>query len=227
LIVAILSDIHGNLPALRAVLGDFGSVDALLCCGDVVGYYPDINDVCEILQNERAFVIRGNHDAYISGNLNPDPQKAQIYKSEWTRQKLYKENLGWLTALPLEMNFLWNGLKIKIRHASLWDEETYLAPNSPELSEYKLNRDEFYIFGHTHRPMILNVGEGVVLNPGSVGQPRDWDPRASYAILDTNSRRIEIRRIQYDVGTYQDRLRTLDWDKELINILSREKTNGL
>jgi len=225
--VAILSDIHGNLPALLAVLGDVGNVDVLLCCGDLVGYYPDVNEICDLLQKERALVIRGNHDAYISGELEPNPNNLEIYKLEWTRQKLNKNKFHWLVTLPLEMNFLWNGLKIKIRHASPWDEETYLYPNSPKFSNYKVSKDELHVFGHTHHPMMLNIDEGMILNPGSVGQPRDWDPRASYAVLETKSRKIEIRRVFYDVSAFQERLRALEWDKELIQYLSRKEVNGL
>jgi putative phosphoesterase len=220
--VAILSDIHGNLSALQAVLIDVESADVVICCGDLVGYYPDVNEVCAALRNVNAWVIRGNHDAYVLGALDPKPDKALKYQTEWTRQKLSGENSHWLAALPVEIDFVWNGLNVKMRHASPWDEETYLYPDSHKLEEISLSKDDIYVFGHTHHPMLVRAGEGMVLNPGSVGQPRDWNPQASYALIETGVRNIVIRRVHYNVNAYQERLWALGWDEELIKILSRE-----
>lgn len=228
--VAVLSDIHGNLPALEAVLNDFPLVNACICCGDLVGYYPDAEEVCNILRELTTFIIRGNHDAYVSGALFPALEKKDTYKTEWTRANLSEKNLSWLVALPVEMNFSWDGSRILMRHASPWDEDTYLFPNSIRLSEIHLGENEFLFLGHTHRPMWIQAGNGMILNPGSVGQPRDWNPLASYAIFDTASRSVEMRRVKYNVSAFQNRLQVLGWEDSAIDILSRRKdgiqTNG-
>lgn len=83
--LAIIADIHGNKPALEAVLRAAPPVDAWICAGDVVGYYPDVNEVCEILYGLRAFVVRGNHDAYVTRELLPNDQRAAAYRTDWTR----------------------------------------------------------------------------------------------------------------------------------------------
>lgn len=221
--VAVISDIHGNLPALQAVLSDMRSIDMIVCCGDVVGYYPDINEVCALLRRINVFAIRGNHDAYVTGELQPDPSKSIAYRTEWSRRQLDLIHLQWLKSLPIEMRFQWRHLTLIVRHASLWDEETYLYADSPGLAKLSVKEDEILVVGHTHHPMLKSVENGVVLNPGSVGQPRDWNEQSSYAIVETTSKDTEIRRVAYDVRAFQRRLESLSWDRAAIEILSRRK----
>jgi putative phosphoesterase len=223
--VAVLSDIHGNLPALQSVLDDFPPLDACVCCGDLVGYYPDVEEVCNILRDLTTFIVRGNHDAYVTGALFPSIDKADAYKVEWTRANLSEKNLSWLATLPVEKSFSWDESRILMRHASPWDEETYLYPDSPRLFEIQLKENEFLFFGHTHRPMWIRAGNGMILNPGSVGQPRDGNPFASYAVFDTMTRNVEMRRVKYNVTVFQNRLKSLGWDNKVIEILSRKKDN--
>lgn len=220
--IAIVSDIHGNLPALQAVLDDMPAVDVLVCCGDVVGYYPDVNEVCTQLRETNAFVIRGNHDAYVIGELYPNPTKSMAYRVDWTRSQLSDFNLRWLRVLPLELRFRWGNLSLIVRHASPWDEETYVYADSPCLAKIALNKEEILVLGHTHHPMLVQAGKGMLINPGSVGQPRDWNPQASYVILETVTKSAEIRRVAYNVCAFQKRLESLGWDRTTIEILSRQ-----
>ena len=219
--VALIADIHANLPALTAVLNDMPNVDSIVCVGDVVGYYADPNEVCDLLQQRRIPSIRGNHDAYVLGTLNPHPERVTAYRTEWTRQVLAPENTTWLQSLPASLEFRWDKLTVRLRHATPWDEEGYLYPDSPKLNEIQLGAKEFLVLGHTHRPMLRRCGEAFVLNPGSVGQPRDYNPMASYAILDCGSGNVDFRRVAYDVAGLQRRLRELGWDAATIAILSR------
>ena len=220
--IAILSDIHGNRPALEAVVADMPAIDMMLCCGDMVGYYPDVNEVCVLLRDMNVFTVRGNHDAYVIGELQPDSSEARAYRAEWTRERLDPNHFQWLKTLPIEMRFSWDSLILTMRHASPWDEETYLYADSPRLSEIGLQVNEIFVIGHTHRPMIKKVGDGIILNPGSVGQPRDGNAEASYTILETASKYTEMRRVPYDVHALQEHLESLGWDEATIQILSRE-----
>ena len=224
--IAILADVHGNLPALEAVLNDVPAVDVFICCGDVVGYYPDVKEVGARLREINAFVVRGNHDAYVIGELDPDPTKLFAYRVDWTRSQLSGSHLRWLMTLPIELRFRWDNLSLIVRHASPWDEETYLYADSPDMAKVSLKKDEILVLGHTHHPMLIQAGNGVVLNPGSVGQPRDWNPQASYAVLETRSRSIEHRRVSYNVTEFQRRLESLGWDEAMIRILSRQEKIG-
>jgi putative phosphoesterase len=219
--LGIVADIHGNLPALEAVLAAMPRVDLLLCCGDIVGYYPDVNEVCALLREHQALVVRGNHDAYAIGELQPDPAKAAAYRTDWTRANLQPAHLRWLETLPVQLQFRWGHLRLTVRHANPWDEEMYLYSDSPQLAHVALEAGEILVLGHTHRPMQTKAGKGTVLNPGSVGQPRDWNPDASYALCETLAESIEIRRVPYAARDFQDRLEGLGWDRDAVGILSR------
>ncbi len=221
--IGIIADIHGNRPALSAVLKAMPAVDVLLCAGDVVGYYPDANEVCDILRQSGAGVIRGNHDAYVAGELIPDSSKKIAYRTDWTREQLSSGNHAWLAALPVEMCFSFGRTRVILRHASPWDEETYLYPDSASAERVRLETNEFLLVGHTHIPMKRPAGDGWLVNPGSVGQPRDYDPRAAYSIIDTASNEVELCRCSYDVMAYQQRLRACGWDEKMVQILTRDK----
>jgi len=221
--IGCIADVHGNLPALQAVLAAMPPVDAILCAGDVVGYYPDVNEVCEMLQMIGAYVIRGNHDGYVTGELTPDPSRRVAYRTDWTRDRLTPENLAWLKALPVQMTFNFKAISLVLRHASPWDEETYLYPDSEALNAIDLGENMIYVFGHTHHPMWQNVSKGYVLNPGSVGQPRDYNSHASFALLNTATMDASIFRVDYDVIAYQIRLRKQGWDEATISILNRKR----
>ncbi|MGA3213404.1 MAG: metallophosphoesterase family protein [Terriglobales bacterium] len=219
--VALLSDIHANLPAFSAVLNDLPNVDILLCLGDMVGYYLDSNEVCELVRRHNICAIRGNHDAYVLGELTPNPDRAASYRTEWTRQTLAVQHLAWLRTLPTVMEFRWGRMSVRLCHAAPWSEEAYVYPDSPKLSEISLAQNEILVLGHTHRPMRVRCGNGFVINPGSVGQPRDYNPQASYAILDTASGNVDFRRVHYELAPLQDRLLASGCDPVMIAMLSR------
>lgn len=221
--IGLIADIHTNLPALEAVFADFPKLDMVVCAGDVVGYYAHVNEVCAFLRERQVWTIRGNHDAFITGEIAPDAERSLLYRCEWTRRTLLPENLAWLCSLPVELVFQWRGNRIRVRHASPWDEDTYLYPDSPRLSEVRVAKNEMLVVGHTHRPMREQCGEGWLVNPGSVGQPRDWNPRASYAIVEAETLDVEFRRVAYDVGSLQAQLEAEGWDGKMVALLSREK----
>ena len=221
MIIGALADIHGNLPALEAVLNEMPAVDVLVCAGDMVGYYPHSNQVCALVRGKGAAVIRGNHDAYVTRQLTPDPAKMEAYRTEWIRERLESDHLKWLASLPVEMRFQWGGRSFYVRHAAPWDEETYLYPDSPSLSRVRLADGEILLVGHTHYPMVKVCGDGLLINPGSVGQPRDRNPMAAYALVDTETGMVTQRRVSYDVARLQGELAAMGWDRKAIEILSR------
>jgi predicted phosphodiesterase len=223
MVAAVISDVHGNLPALEAVLADLGSVDTLVCCGDLVGYYPDVAEVVDRVRALGALVVRGNHELMALGARPVPPERAGYYAIEWTRRALSERQLAWLATLPPALELVRDGLVIEVRHASPWDEETYLYPDAAELSRLSLPEGRWLLLGHTHHPMRLRAGAGVVANPGSVGQPRDWDPRAAYAVVDTATGRWEQRRVAYDHLSYQRRLAALGWDPRSVALLGRAR----
>ncbi len=222
--IGCFADIHSNLPALQAVLGSMPKVDMLVCAGDVVGYYRDPNEVCQIIRETGVHVVRGNHDAYVTGDLIPNRERQPLYRSEWTRRQLTDRNFNWLRCLPVELRFRYGSTTLIIRHASPWDEETYLYTNSSQLLQIELTEKVLAVFGHTHHPLWKQVDRGWILNPGSVGQPRDYDPDPSFAIIDTAALKATFFRARYDVVGYQAKLLNDGWDADTVSILSRERS---
>jgi putative phosphoesterase len=218
----IISDIHANLPALRAVLSETAAYDLTVCCGDLVGYYNYPNEVCNLCRTQNFYTIRGNHDSIVCGELT-EQRPHPAYKAEWTRATLTSRNLDWLKSLPVRLDLALNGHLYTFRHASLEDEVTYLYPNADQTHAVRLQQRQWLICGHTHIPLLLQLQQGTILNPGSVGQPRDYDPRASWAVLDTEDQCVSFCRTSYDVQGYQRELREANWPFETIEILSRRR----
>ena len=223
MIVAFLSDIHGNAAALRAVISDLPTVDRVVCCGDIVGYYPDPSESIAIVRALGAATVRGNHELMVCGLRTVPDERAASYKAQWTHDVLTADEIEWLKGLPVSLERSWDGLTVTARHASPWDEDTYLYPDSPALDRISLGEGEWIVLGHTHYPMQVRRGLGWVVNPGSIGQPRDWDPRASYALLDTATGTWTTRRVEYDHSTFQVQLEMLGWERQTIHVLGRRR----
>jgi predicted phosphodiesterase len=214
--VAVLSDIHSNLVALDAVIATFDSIDAVWHLGDVVGYGPDPDGVVGRLKEVGATGVRGNHDAAAIGGdeidwFNPDAKTAM----EWTRRNLSTATLAWLRGLTPRRS---EG-DVLLVHGSprdpTWEYITSVPVARANLAE---TAERYGVFGHTHVPMvyaerdgrieaispgdgsIFRLGDGrALINPGSVGQPRDGNPLASYAVLDTEAERCTWHRVAYRI----------------------------
>lgn len=226
----IISDIHANLTALEAVLAAAnGKWDKAVCLGDLVGYGPDPNEVAERVRSLEAETIRGNHDKAIAGaedvdDFNPIARAAVL----WTREQLRPENREYLQNLPKGPKSI-DGFTVV--HGSIYDEDEYVY--SPELAvdPLKASPAPVTFFGHTHLQggftlcgedlqtlhaapglgresveLKIESGTNYLLNPGSVGQPRDGDSRAGFAIADLKHHTVEFWRIPYDIARVQQRM---------------------
>ena len=218
--VAVLSDIHGNLVALDAVLASVGSVDAVWHLGDVVGYGPDPDGVVERLAGLGAVGVAGNHDlAAVGGDqiawFNPDARAAM----EWTRRRISDRTREWLAALPGRQRVSQFSLVHGSERDPVWEYVTSVPVARANLAVLETR---FGLHGHTHLPMAWAERDGRVeaiapsadstfqltleralLNPGSVGQPRDGDPTAGYLVIDEDAGLCTWRRVAYDVPTVQ------------------------
>ena len=221
----LLSDIHANLTALEAVLADAGNVEAVWCLGDLVGYGPDPNECVErvaALPNLRC--VMGNHDAAALRQIevdafNPEARAALL----WTQQRLSATNLTFLESLPemVEVD------QITLVHGSprqpVWE---YLLDTRTATINFDYFETLYCFVGHTHLPVIyylpddqrmahlivpenttqVTLAPRAIINPGSVGQPRDRDPRAAYALLDMEDYTWEWHRVAYDIPSVQERM---------------------
>ncbi len=201
--IAVISDIHGNLPALLAVKKDMPPVEAVLCAGDLVGYYPYPNEVIQEIKMMKAWCIRGNHDRAVlkkgDSNFNSSAKKA----IEWTIAHITYDNLEYLANLRDNLLLTVHGKRVAIHHGAPFNEDFYLMPTN--LDEELLNYDkaDVLILGHTHVPVVVDYGDKAIINPGAVGQPRDGNPKASYALIDLKNWRFEIRRVEYNIEEVQ------------------------
>jgi putative phosphoesterase len=185
--IVIISDIHANLAALEAIGEPY---DFLLCLGDLVDYGPQPREAIQWVRERSLKVIRGNHDQALAYNL--DCRCAQVMKEaslttrEWHTRLLSAEEKAYLRGLPLSEHFELGGAKFFLAHASpAGDLYKYLRPQvSDEVLAEEIHGIEadFIFMGHTHLPMIRRLGKTTIVNPGSVGQPRHGDPRASYVV---------------------------------------------
>jgi predicted phosphodiesterase len=231
----ILSDIHANWEALEAVLARAaGRYDRIVCCGDLIGYGPDPNRVLDWTKANVTLVVRGNHDKASAGleNLewfNPSARVSAL----WTRDQLTPENAQYVRQLP--KGPLSAG-GYQIAHGSPLDEDEYLITSAEAGQAFAYADRDITFFGHTHvqggftlsrrlvRPLFgpgcgqegwksgesaldLNPDDVYLINPGSVGQPRDGDPRAAYALFNPADRYVTYCREPYDVPSVQAKIR--------------------
>lgn len=230
--ILVLSDIHGNLDALEAVLGDAGKVDAVWCLGDVVGYGPQPKECLHRLANlPHLTCVQGNHDAAVAGKLDLYAfNREAILSIQWTRAQLSTTDVEWLANLPEKVELQ----EVTLTHGSprnpIW--EYLLDLNTVHINFAHFTTD-FCLVGHTHIPVLYTYvnkkngndkDEGYVdwmipppnraikmiprsiYNPGSVGQPRDRDVRAAYAIYEPECQEWELRRVEYDIRAVQQKI---------------------
>jgi putative phosphoesterase len=214
--IAIISDIHSNLEALNAVLRDIGEITNIYCVGDLVGYGPDPNKVIEILETLGIKSVMGNHDYATINNAPIGFNELAAAAVHWSHRTISKENMRLLASLPEHLSITYDNLSLYLVHGSPRDPlNEYITPNTPnELLLQFLRQTEanILIMGHTHLPFYADFkeqGEGIVLNPGSVGQPRDHDPRASYCIINYEDEKIgiEIKRVDYDIEKVSEKIK--------------------
>lgn len=226
--VYIIADVHANLPALQAVLDSIPTTADIVCAGDLLGYYTEPNEVCQLLRERQVHCIKGNHDKYVLGELSYSDSRESKYRIRSTRESLTAENLEWLSSLPdaIELRFSTDENRTPV------DTALYVAHGSPHNAEEYIYKDteigfawpdamDFLVLGHTHHPMQRPAGAGIIVNPGSVGQARDRIPGACYASIDAHSRAVEFFRAKYDIEAYKNRLREAAIQEAMIEILSR------
>ncbi|GAB7094422.1 metallophosphoesterase family protein [Halolamina litorea] len=198
--LGVISDVHGNLPALEAVLTDMPPVDTVVCAGDVVGYNPWPADCVAALRDRGVPTVQGNHDrAVASGDAAGFNGMARA-GVEYAREQLGSGAVGWLGALPAERHVVDDRVKLVHGHPDDPNRYTYPRDFAPGL----LDGEDLLVMGHTHVQHHAVFEEGIVLNPGSVGQPRDGDPDAAYAVVDLDDRSVEERRVPYDIDAVVD-----------------------
>ncbi len=204
--IGVISDIHGNFPALMAVLEDMPPVEVILCAGDVVGYYPYPNEVIDKLKSLDVQCILGNHDRAVLGGDYSNFNKYAASAVRWTIDALSEDSLNYLKNLNNFMRWKIEGKKVAVHHGAPFDEDFYVMPENVDESLLNYDGADILILGHTHVPFVVDYGDRAILNPGAVGQPRDGNPKASYAVMDLDKWDFEIRRVDYPIEEVEKRI---------------------
>jgi putative phosphoesterase len=209
---AVISDIHANLEALSAVLSEMEGLDAY-CLGDLVDYGANPNEVVDEVRKRGVVCILGNHDqAAITGDASRMNPMAAL-SSEWTARNLTSESLTYLKKLPMDLGREFERTKARFFHGSpddpLWE---YVDPSTHRMifGHYLARLGVGLLgLGHTHVPYVWKDRRGIVFNPGSVGQPRDGDRRASYTLLTAEEGDVDVkvRRVEYDHESAASKIR--------------------
>jgi diadenosine tetraphosphatase ApaH/serine/threonine PP2A family protein phosphatase len=239
--IAILADVHSNLEAFEAVLSyaeEDGPIERLWCVGDIVGYGPDPGACIELVRRYPHAAVVGNHDLVAIGKMgSEDFNPAAAGAARWTAAQLSEEGRTYLDELPLvakEGDFtLVHGT---LRHPE-WE---YLLSSEQAQAHFELQETPYSLVGHSHVPFVavelpdqlpgmvaladgdeLELGERrLVINPGGVGQPRDGDPRAAYALYDSDARTVTLHRVEYDIEATQKKMEEASLPRFLIERLS-------
>lgn len=205
--IALLGDIHGNHLALQAVLDAAASSGAenLLITGDLVGYYFAPLKVLELLKSWNSHVVRGNHEDMLSIARYDPKFLSQVDARYGTGlrtaiEQLSEQPMKELCSLPHPLEIVIDGCRILLCHGSPWDIDQYVYPDAqPDMMERCAIQDlDLIVLGHTHYPMQQKIGKTLVVNPGSVGQPRNRQPGAHWAIFDTSNGEVTLNCEEYD-----------------------------
>lgn len=216
---AIITDIHANLTALRAVLarGDELGVDRWVCLGDTVGYAAQPNECCDLVRERASFSLLGNHDAAVAGKMNYEYYyEAAREALDWTAKNLNASNLAWLRSLPYSVREGW----VEYCHGSPLAPEQYeyifLVEHAEELLPYTRDLADVTFIGHSHlsrayaldatsvrnvlaQKVVMEPGVKYIVSIGSVGQPRDGDARACFGVFDDETRTLTYERVEYEI----------------------------
>jgi predicted phosphodiesterase len=221
----VISDIHANLPALEAVLQDAGMVDAVWCLGDLIGYGPYPNECIDKVRGlPNLICLLGNHDAAALGQIDVEAFNLEAKLSVvWMKAELTEASLAFLSHLPERVVTR----NVTLTHGSprnpVWE---YILDTRTATTNFRYFSTSYCFIGHTHLPTVYTLSDShemasvsmpgtahaielegrTILNPGSVGQPRDHDPRSSYAIYETELERWEYHRVEYDIPSVQARI---------------------
>ena len=204
---AFISDIHGNFEALTAVLSKIDQQEStrIVCAGDIVGYYSQVNECCDMLRERGIASVMGNHDWYMAGGGWCLRSKSVNDCLEYQRRVISAENLNWLKGLPVQLDV--SG--VRLVHGGWSDPiDEYLSPSEEYFDRLDGN---FFLSGHSHLQSVHRYRRKTYCNPGSVGQPRDGDPRAAFAVFDGKD--FELHRVDYNMQKVFDLMDAAGFDE--------------
>jgi putative phosphoesterase len=234
--VAVITDIHANLPALRAALAriDELGIERVSCGGDLVGYGPHPNEVCALIAERAIPTIYGNYDYAIARDLEdcgcayvtPHDRELGQQSVDWTLEHTDEASKDFMRELPFDQHFAVGDTRVHLVHGSPRKVNEYLFEDKPARLYERLaaaERDDVLVFGHTHKPWVHEYGSVLFVNCGSVGKPKDGDPRGAFAVLESDDARVRvsIERVAYDTDAVAREVRAAGLPGEYADKLLR------
>jgi predicted phosphodiesterase len=220
--IGLISDIHGNAVALRAVLAELDAMGAseILCLGDVAGYGPQINECCDLLTERGIPTLMGNHDYYLAFDQPCPRSRSANLCLEYQRSVITPANKAWLGSNPSHREYA----GVRFVHGGWRDPmDEYL--NELRASYFSELEGELFVSGHTHVQGVWRFGDKTYCNPGSVGQPRDGDARAAFAVLQDGG--IRLFRTPYDIDEIAKASREAGFDEHAyMNLYAGTRIGG-
>jgi len=217
MLIGLIADVHSNVIALEAVLSEMDAlgIETILDSGDIIGYNPYPNETIGLFKKRKIISIMGNHErALAAGDISGfNPYAAAAL--EWTGEVITRENLGFISKLrDIELVKI-GSTKIVIVHGSPKDFDEYVYPGDVEPGFLTITGSDIVVLGHTHIQFMKEYPEGRIINPGSVGQPRDLNPESAFAILDTDKMEITLKRKKYDIEKVIEDMQKANLPEEL------------
>lgn len=228
--IGLIADVHGNVHGLRACVEDLLRHEAglILCAGDVVGYYPFVNETIRFLRKWNVMTILGNHDLYLLRKGDIHETRYKEYGIDWAEQVITSENRSYLRDCPASYHGTFDGITLAMFHGSPWNIEEYIYPDRTDFARFTGSKEAVVVLGHTHYPMLQAVPGGpLVVNSGSCGQPRDGIPLASYALFDTATATVSIFRVAYDIDAVAKATERAGLPRGNIDILYRRNNSEM
>jgi len=199
--IALISDIHANFEALKCLSDRLMEADQIICLGDFVGYYCQVNEVLDFMRGLNGLCILGNHDDFLLNGCPDSAPEAIRFGVEYADRVIAAEHRRWLSTLPLVWGGVLDRCSFLLCHGSPWRPlADYLYPDNPALEELQSFDYDIVAFGQTHRPMIRSAQRPWLVNPGSVGQSRHACSRACGVLFDTQKRDLTVIEQPYDPG---------------------------
>lgn len=217
MLVGLIADVHSNVVALKAVLSILDAVGAekILHAGDIIGYNPYPDETVGLFKKKKIISILGNHDRALITEDTSDFNPYAAAALKWTENTMSPDNIDYICELKDIEYINLQGSRIALVHGSPRDPDKYIYPEDVEPDFLKAVDCDILVLGHTHVQFKKEYPEGMIVNPGSVGQPRDGDPRAAFAVLDMESREVKLQRTSYDIEKVIEDMLAAHLPKEL------------
>lgn len=206
--ILICSDIHANFQAIQTLTPFLGDVDKRVCLGDIVGYGCAVNECIDYLRENQFICIQGNHERYLlEGTINQTKylNESVLFGIEIAKQHIASENLDWISSLPISLGILVDNKRLLLTHGSPFDPiDEYIYENTLYPQRFSMLKYDIISIGHTHRQLTFINDKQIIINPGSIGQARDYEGYSCFITLDTKDGTIDQYKIPYNYSAHLD-----------------------